>query len=159
LNRRLANSLTALLLLAGIVVVVARLFPRVPAVRELDAAPDEARRIIDYPPASGFALLLVGAGMVLTLVPEFLYLRDNFGVRINTIFKFYYQAWVMFGIASAYGVYVMTADLRLRGRIPAVRTSMGAVTAVCLVLGLLYPVLGFYHRMMIESGRASAASP
>ncbi|HLV34224.1 MAG TPA: DUF2298 domain-containing protein, partial [Spirillospora sp.] len=125
----------------------------------LDAAPDEARRIIDYPPASGFALLLVGAGMVLTLVPEFLYLRDNFGVRINTIFKFYYQAWVMFGIASAYGVYVMTADLRLRGRIPAVRTSMGAVTAVCLVLGLLYPVLGFYHRMMIESGRASAASP
>jgi YYY domain-containing protein len=159
LNRRLANSLTALLLLAGIAVVVARLFPRVPAVRELDAAPDEARRVIDYPPATGFALLLVGAGMVLTLVPEFLYLRDNFGVRINTIFKFYYQAWVMFGIASAYGVYVMIADLRLRGRIPVVRASMGAVTAVCLALGLLYPVLGFYHRMIIESGRASAASP
>ena len=40
-----------------------------------------------------FALLLILTGVLLTLGPEFIYLRDNFGVRLNTTFKFYYQAW------------------------------------------------------------------
>ena len=47
-----------------------------------------------YTPQTGFALLLIAAGLVLTLVPEFVYLRDNFGTRMNTVFKFYYQAWL-----------------------------------------------------------------
>jgi uncharacterized membrane protein len=34
-------------------------------------------------------LVLLGAG--LTLAPEFVYLRDQFGTRMNTIFKFYFQ--------------------------------------------------------------------
>ncbi|HEX6387094.1 MAG TPA: DUF2298 domain-containing protein, partial [Anaerolineae bacterium] len=39
-----------------------------------------------------FILLLIFTGALLTLGPEFVYLRDNFGVRLNTVFKFYYQA-------------------------------------------------------------------
>ncbi|MBZ0298154.1 MAG: DUF2298 domain-containing protein [Anaerolineae bacterium] len=159
LSRRLANILTPLTLLAGVAVVVARLFPPAAAVREDEYVPDEARKVIYYPPATGFVLLLAAAGMVLTLVPEFVYLRDNFGVRINTIFKFYYQAWVMFGVASAYGVYVIAADLRLARRVPALRVALIAVAAVSIVLGLMYPVLGFQNRMWIESGRAAAVDP
>jgi uncharacterized membrane protein len=49
----------------------------------------------------------------LILGPDFLYLRDNFGYRINTIFKFYYQAWILLSLASAYGTAVLLA---LRGR-------------------------------------------
>ncbi|MAS33062.1 MAG: hypothetical protein CL610_03585 [Anaerolineaceae bacterium] len=154
INRRLANILTPLVLVVAVVVVVARLFPR-------GSSLDETRieHVPAYPPASGYALLLAGAGIVLTLVPEFIYLRDNFGVRINTIFKFYYQAWLMFGVAGAYGIYVIVADSRLKGRASAVRTVMAALVVVSLVLGILYPALAFHNRMFIESGRRVAANP
>ena len=56
-------------------------------------------------PAARFALLLAFTGLALTLVVEFFYLRDNFGMRMNTIFKFYYQGWVMMACASAYGAW------------------------------------------------------
>lgn len=156
--RRLTGLLTTLVLLTGIVIVVARLFPRMPDNTKLWDIPDEARQIIGYPPATGFALLLAGAGMVLTLAPEFVYLRDNFGVRINTIFKFYYQAWLMFGAASAYGLYVIAADARLPGRVTGLRAGLVTLTTVGILLGMLYPVLGFHNRMWIESGRGSRAS-
>ena len=48
-----------------------------------------------------FSLLLVMAGAVMALRPEYVYLKDVFGVRINTIFKFYFQTWVLWGVAAA----------------------------------------------------------
>jgi uncharacterized membrane protein len=53
-------------------------------------------------PIDGFILLLVLVGIGLVLVPEFIYLRDQFAWRMNTIFKFYFQAWIVWGIAGAY---------------------------------------------------------
>ena len=47
---------------------------------------------------------------MLTLAPEFVILRDNFNSRINTVFKFYYQAWTLWSIAAAYGAYSLLAD-------------------------------------------------
>jgi YYY domain-containing protein len=52
-----------------------------------------------------FTFLLILLGVGLTLSVEILYLRDSFGVRMNTIFKFYYQAWIMLGCASAYAIW------------------------------------------------------
>ena len=134
LARRLSTGITTLALLVGLAVVVARLFPRVPRLHELEDAPDTARNVVTYSPATGFALLLAAAGMVLTLTPEFIYLRDNFGVRINTIFKFYYQAWLMFGVAAAYAVYVMTAGERWQGRLPVARSAMAALVTVAIII-------------------------
>lgn len=51
-----------------------------------------------------FALLLAGVGLFLVLTPEVLYLQDGFGTRMNTVFKTYYQAWLLLGLATAHGV-------------------------------------------------------
>ena len=53
-------------------------------------------------PADIFVSLMLLVGFGLIIVPEFFYLRDFFGTRMNTIFKFYYQVWILMGLASAY---------------------------------------------------------
>src|SRR6185503_5629758 len=61
---------------------------------------------------SAFVFLMIALGALLILGPEFLYLRDNFGYRINTIFKFYYQAWIVLSIAAAYCMILLLRSLR-----------------------------------------------
>jgi len=48
--------------------------------------------------------LLVLLGVLLTLLPEFVFLRDQFVSRMNTIFKFYFQAWVVWSLAASFGL-------------------------------------------------------
>jgi YYY domain-containing protein len=54
-----------------------------------------------------FILLLILWGCLLTLLPEFVYLLDHFGTRMNTIFKFYFQSWILWSLAGAFGVGLM----------------------------------------------------
>lgn len=61
--------------------------------------------------SSGFVLLLLLTGALLVLSVEFVYIKDHFGTRMNTVFKFYFQAWVLWGIGGAY----VLADFIRRG--------------------------------------------
>ncbi len=88
-----------------------------------------------------FFLLIVLLGVLLVYGPEFFFLRDQFGWRINTIFKFYYQAWLLLGIAVAYGIADMLRQLARRGRLVL---EIGLVAL--LAVGLVYPVLSLWDR-------------
>ncbi len=82
---------------------------------------------------------LVILGVLLVLAPEFYYLRDQFGTRMNTIFKFYYQAWLMWSIAAAIACAVLLQELR---RAWAVLFRVGL--AVLVVMGLAYPIFSVW---------------
>ena len=150
LERRIAYAGTVILLLSAIVLIVARLFPRAERKTHDDDVITGA-----YAPATGFALLLVGIAAVMTLIPEFVYLRDVFGTRINTIFKFYYQAWILLSIATAYGVWSVFSS-RDEAAHPLAKMAYSVVTSVVLFLGLLYPLFGIQYRMFINTGRMQA---
>jgi uncharacterized membrane protein len=90
---------------------------------------------------STFVLLLIALGALLILGPDFLYLRDQFGYRINTVFKFYYQAWILLSLASAYGTAVLLKNLR-----GAANGVFSVLFMFVLIVGLTYPVLGFLNK-------------
>jgi uncharacterized membrane protein len=91
--------------------------------------------------SSTFVLLMIALGALLIIGPDFLYLRDNFGYRINTVFKFYYQAWIVLSLAAAYGVIVLFRNLR-----GAANLLFSVVLVLVLVVGLTYPVLGLLNK-------------
>ena len=84
-----------------------------------------------------FTLLLITVGAVLVLAPEFVYLRDQFGYRINTVCKFYYQAWMLWSLAAAFGAASLLKNLRGVANI-VFRVVIGLV----VFSGLLYPIFG-----------------
>ena len=156
LQRRLEFGLTSVILLLGIVIVLARVFPdRRGAIAEGNVAINW----IKYSSATGFVLLLIGMGLALTLFPEFLYLKDNFGVRINTVFKFYYQAWALWSLAGAYAVYSIMADRSLPRPHRLFRLGFAFALALSLGAGLIYSIEGVYHRARIETGRERYLNP
>ncbi len=55
-------------------------------------------------PVITFALLTLLTALLLTFSVEFVYLRDTFGTRMNTVFKFYFQAWVLLALVASFSV-------------------------------------------------------
>jgi uncharacterized membrane protein len=92
-------------------------------------------------PADGFALLLILFGGILVLGVEFFYLRDMFGSRMNTIFKFYFQTWLMWGVAAAFASAVLLRELP-KGK----GLLFSAFLSLLLIIGLFYPVLGLWSK-------------
>jgi YYY domain-containing protein len=91
--------------------------------------------------AGTFAGLMILIGTLLVIGPEFVYLRDQFGWRMNTVFKFYYQTWLLWGAAAGYGAAVL-----LKNRRGAARAGVGAAIVLSIGIGLFYPVLGMPTR-------------
>lgn len=52
--------------------------------------------------ADTMTLLLVGVGALIALGTELFFLRDVFDNRQNTIFKFYFQIWLIWNLAAIY---------------------------------------------------------
>jgi YYY domain-containing protein len=65
-----------------------------------------------------FVLLLAAVGLVLVLVPEIVYVQDGFGTRMNTVFKMYYEAWLLLGLSAVHGT-ILASEGRAVSRIGA----------------------------------------
>jgi len=121
--------------------------------RSLDPQPDplpageqEKQETHRYPVVQ-FVLMIAVIGLLLTLSVEFFYLVDNFRVRMNTIFKFYFQAWVLMAIASAFAVYWLSHRGEGQKRAEkAVRALLLVGFWVLFAMGMVYPVLGNIRR-------------
>ncbi len=85
--------------------------------------------------ADSFVLLMISLAFLLQFLPEFVYLRDSFGTRMNTVFKFYFLAWALLSVAGAYGVARFWHGAR-----PSVRQAGVGFAALLLLLGLVYPL-------------------
>jgi YYY domain-containing protein len=98
-----------------------------------------------------FPLCLLGVGAVITFGTEIFFLQDVFHSRFNTLFKFYYQTWVLWGLVAAYGAWWLLAWAFGRRAVPgadasapAMKLVAGAWTlgfAVLFILAMYYPVL------------------
>ena len=94
-----------------------------------------------------FGLMLLLVGLALPLAVEFVYLRDNFGIRMNTIFKFYFQAWVLLALVSAFAVYYVLRNLR-----GAPAALFGTAMVLLVAGGLFYPALAIPNKTGNFSG-------
>ena len=88
-----------------------------------------------------FAVLMILVGTLLVLGPEFVYLRDQFGWRMNTVFKFYYQTWLLWGTAAGFGAAFLLQNVR-----GAARAGVGTAVVLSIAIGLFYPVLSVQTR-------------
>jgi len=92
-----------------------------------------------------FVALLFLYGIVLVILPNFIFLKDIYSklnpafFRANTVFKMWYQAWIIFSIATPYALYqtYVISKKRKNNRLSAVGLALGSFLAYWV---LKYPI-------------------
>lgn len=83
-------------------------------------------------------LFITGTALLLTLFVEMFVLTGDIG-RMNTVFKFYYQAWTFFGLAAAAALVWLIPAVSTRWK-----TSVSTIWQVAVILlffsAALYPI-------------------
>ncbi len=113
-------------------------------------------------PEALFALSLILVGSLMVVLVEWAFLKDVFKdnpslTRMNTTFKFYFQAWILFAAASPFALYWSVQAL---GRLAAdlARPVYLAVLGIVFFLAALYP-LGAFKMVSGNFLRDSNLSP
>ncbi len=142
-SRRLSYIGGLFILLVLLVPALAFLLANHKTIPDEDRSPSATNpqpSTVNYQP-SAFVFLLIILASLLVIATEFVYLHDEFGTRMNTIFKFYYQAWLLWSIAAAFGTAILLQNLRGTWDW-AFRIGL----VVLLFMSLIYPVLGVANK-------------
>lgn len=91
--------------------------------------------------AQDFALILILMGGLLVLFTEFFYLLDQFGTRMNTVFKFFFQTWIFWGLAAAFATAILLQELR---RVWSLLFRIGM--AFLFIVAFAYPLFGLWNK-------------
>ncbi len=101
----------------------------------------QALRLADRP-AEAFVVLVVTLGCAICFGTEVIYIRDVFeglSPRMNTIFKFSYQVWLLWGTVTGYALWWMIGQCGGMRRVIA--AGVGGVSLLLLLGGLVYPAI------------------
>lgn len=108
-----------------------------------------------------FISLIVVAALLLTLMVEVVTLKGDIG-RMNTVFKFYLQAWVFFAIASAAGLAIVFNHLWFRdpqldemgqkvggdtSTLQMAKAAWWGLAVLLIFAGMLYPAFAGWAKM------------
>ncbi len=106
-----------------------------------------------------FVLLLVVTAMLLILGTEFFYVGDVFNSRMNSVFKLYYQAWMMLAIAGGFSLYYLASRWRVTfPREQQYRLVWAGAAALVLAGAALYPLGGSANRRYRTDGELRGLS-
>ncbi len=100
-------------------------------------------------PVNGFLLLCLTSGLLLLYAPEFVFLQDQFGplMRMNTVFKFHYQAWHLLAPVMA-----VTLVLGLCKPVQWHGLATSAILIGLFVAGMVYPLAAIGSKVQAPSG-------
>ena len=92
-------------------------------------------------------LVLVAFALLIAIGVEFVRVKDDIG-RMNTLFKYYLEVWVLFAIVSPYIIWHLASRgiLRLR-KFPLAKGTWLGMLAILLVASFIYPILGTRARL------------
>ena len=86
-----------------------------------------------------FALLMLAVALVLGIGVEFFKVKLVDPGRMNTVFKFYYHAWTLMALASAYFAWRLGAMALLRP-LTLGRGAWTSALVLLIVAGMVYPI-------------------
>ncbi len=87
------------------------------------------------------ALAATSVGLLLILGAELFYVRDLFGTRLNSVFKLYYQAWLLLAVSGAFSCCWLARQVSLSSiRLRVSRGAAMGLATLCIAGGLLYPL-------------------
>jgi YYY domain-containing protein len=99
----------------------------------------------DYSETTRFVILLTLGALGLSLMVELIAIQGDIG-RMNTVFKFYLQAWTFFALSSAYYLFHLLPDIAARWR-QNWRNAWQVIFALLSVSVLLFPLTASYDKI------------
>ena len=101
-------------------------------------------------PAMGFVVLVIGTALMLVIGLDIVRVQGDID-RMNSVFKFYVQVWVLLAVASAYLLWRLASMRRATVPLWGRWTKIWVASAVVLVVSsAVYPLLGTQARIKMR---------